>query len=198
VFGSGIPVPFFLRWWGLRQPPRPVKELTAHIDVFPSLLDACGVAPPKGVKIDGRSFVPLLREAAAPWPERELFFQWHRGDVPEKGRACAARDSRWKAVWTTPKDKAMLFDLQADPAEKSDVALENSDVVDRLTRNYEDLVRGHAQDARLRAAAHRARSRPRESRLAHAARTGAARRPAGRRTAAASGWWTSAKRRSTT
>jgi len=137
VFEGGIRVPFFVRWWGLRQPPRAVKELAAHIDVFPSLLDACGVAPPKGVKIDGRSFVPLLKEPTAPWPERELFFQWHRGDVPEKGRACAARDSRWKAVWKTPKDKAMLFDLQADPAEKNDVALEHGDVVDRLTRNYE-------------------------------------------------------------
>jgi arylsulfatase A-like enzyme len=137
VFEGGIRVPFILRWWGLRQPPRAVNELTAHIDVFPSLLDACGIAPPKGVKIDGRSFIPLLQEPTAPWPERELFFQWHRGDVPEIGRACAARDSRWKAVWTTAKQKPMLFDLQADPGEKNDVALENGDVVNRLTRGYE-------------------------------------------------------------
>jgi arylsulfatase A-like enzyme len=137
VFEGGIRVPFFLRWWGLRQPPRAVKELAAHIDVFPTLIDACGVAAPKGGKIDGRSLLPLLKESTAAWPERELFFQWHRGDVPEKGRACAAMDSRWKAVWTTPKSKPMLFDLQADPGEKNDVALEHGDVVDRLTRNYE-------------------------------------------------------------
>jgi arylsulfatase A-like enzyme len=137
VFQGGLRVPFLFRWWGLRQPPRPVKEPAAHIDVFPSLLEACGVAPPKGVKIDGRSFLPLLKEPTAPWPERELFFQWHRGDVPEKGRSCAARDSRWKAVWTTAKAKPMLFDLGADPGEKNDVALEHGDVVDRLTRGYE-------------------------------------------------------------
>lgn len=137
VFEGGIRVPFLFRWWGLRQPPRAVKELAAHIDVLPTLLDACGVAAPKGVKIDGRSFLPLLKESTAAWPERELFFQWHRGDVPEKGRACAAMDSRWKAVWKDAKSKPMLFDLQADPGEKSDVALEHGDVVDRLTRNYE-------------------------------------------------------------
>lgn len=137
VFEGGIRVPFFLRWPALRKEPRVVKELMAHIDVTPSLLDACGVAPPKDRKIDGRSFLPLLKDEKAAWPEREIFAQWHRGDVPEMGRQAAARDSRWKAVWTNPRARPMLFDLQSDPAEKIDVAAERADVAERLTRAYE-------------------------------------------------------------
>ncbi|MBI3856220.1 MAG: arylsulfatase, partial [Planctomycetes bacterium] len=44
VFEGGIRVPFFLRWPGLGGEPRDVKTLTGHIDVMPTLLEACGAA----------------------------------------------------------------------------------------------------------------------------------------------------------
>ena len=35
------------------------------------------------VAFDGKSVLPLLRFEKVDWPDRTLFFQWHRGDVPE-------------------------------------------------------------------------------------------------------------------
>ena len=40
---------------------------------------------------DGKSLLPLLKGIqTAGWPDRTLFFQWHRGDRPEPGRSFAA------------------------------------------------------------------------------------------------------------
>ena len=50
------------------------------------------------VKFDGLSLAPLLRGQPVAWPDRVLFFQWHRGDVPERYRAFAARSQDWKLV----------------------------------------------------------------------------------------------------
>lgn len=136
VFDGGIRVPFFMRWPGRIEPGRRIDRVTAHVDVLPTLLEACGVAAPP-VKLDGRSFLPLALGTSSDWPDRTLFFQWHRGDEPELGRDCAARTERWKMVRQQPKTKPLLFDLLADPLEKSDVAAANPEVVARLNVSLE-------------------------------------------------------------
>jgi arylsulfatase A-like enzyme len=133
TYEGGIRVPFFLRWPAGLKETRKVEAPFAHIDVVPTLLEAAGVAAPAGIKMDGMSFLPWLKSDKAA-PDRTLFFQWHRGDEPEKYRACAARGTRYKAVWSKPDAKPELFDLQE--GEKVDVSLEHPDIVARLTREY--------------------------------------------------------------
>jgi arylsulfatase A-like enzyme len=134
-FEGGLRVPFFLRWTGRLKAGRVVHTPFAHIDVAPTLLELAGVDWPK-VQKDGMSFAPWLRgsdEAIA----RTLFFQWHRGDVPERFRACAARSSEWKAVWLEPAKKPLLFHLSEDPSEAKDVAADHPEELSRLTKEYE-------------------------------------------------------------
>jgi arylsulfatase A-like enzyme len=137
VFDGGIRVPGYFRWPARLQAGRRVDRIAAHIDLAPTLLEACGVAPPEGVRFDGRSLLPLLTGEAKEWPDRTLFFQWHRGDRPEPGRACAARSQRWKLVRLQPGAAPMLFDMEADPGEKNDVAGANPDTVRALAEAYE-------------------------------------------------------------
>jgi arylsulfatase A-like enzyme len=137
VFEGGIRVPFYVRWPnGRLKAGHVVKEPAAHIDVLPTLLEACGQKAAEGV--DGLSLLPRLRgEAAAPL-RRTLFFQWHRGDAPEAGRACAAVEARWKWVQPGPaKGTPLLFDLEADPAEAKDVAALHPEEAERLRRAYD-------------------------------------------------------------
>jgi hypothetical protein len=136
VYEGGIRVPFFLRWPGLKKEPKKVGGVSAHIDVVPTLLEACRVEKPKDLKLDGRSLLPAL-DSGAVAGDRTIFLQWHRGDVPELHRACTAIGPRWKLVRQTPAGKPELYDLLADPAEKSDVAAEHPDEVARLTKEYE-------------------------------------------------------------
>src|SRR5262245_53565112 len=144
VYEGGIRVPFYIRWKG--QIPEGRKENTpaAHIDITPTVLQACGVPAPEGVKMDGRSVWPLLRGGPGNWPDRHLFFQWHRGDVPEPDRACAVRGPRYKLVQAagapvgkyTPKSE--LFDIPNDPFEEKDLAAQMPDVVRELQERHND------------------------------------------------------------
>jgi arylsulfatase A-like enzyme len=142
---GGIRVPGFVRWPAALPADRVVDRIAAHIDITPTILDACGVSAPKGVEFDGKSLMPLLRGDAADWSDRTLFAQWHRGDVPERYRAFSARTQRYKLVRTEqalksrlPLEKTFeLYDMQADPFEMHNIAEENPDVVNRLRAAYD-------------------------------------------------------------
>ncbi|MBX6314067.1 MAG: arylsulfatase [Isosphaeraceae bacterium] len=151
VYEGGIHVPCFIRWTGKIPEGRQVDRIAAHIDLAPTLLELCDVGAPKGVQLDGRSLVPLLgiEAQAGTWPDRTLYFQWHRGDVPGLGRACAALEQRWKLVQpagaaperAAASDRYELYDLEADPYEQHDVAAEHPEIVERLRKGYEAWFR---------------------------------------------------------
>ncbi len=136
VYQGGIRVPFFLRWPDKVKPGSQVDRLAAHIDVLPTLLDACAIRPSKPPKFDGRSLLPLLTGSPANWPDRLIHTQWHRGDQPELFRSHAVRSQRWKLV-----NGVELYDLDADPAESRDVAKDHPAEVARLRQATEEWFR---------------------------------------------------------
>jgi arylsulfatase A-like enzyme len=142
VYEGGIRVPCYVRWPG-RTKAGAVEDIPlAHIDITPTVLEACGVKAPGG--LDGRSFLPKLTAPAGRWADRTLFFQWHRGDAPEKYRAFAARGPQYKLVQAAGVQQGVewqpryeLFDIPNDPFETKDLAAELPDEVARLKREYE-------------------------------------------------------------
>src|SRR5262249_43022558 len=120
-------------------------RIAAHVDVAPTLLEACGVARPEKRAMDGVSLLPLLKGDRVDWPDRTLYFQWHRGDEPELGRACAARSQGWKLVQPAgaeggklrEKVEWELFSVTKDPLEEHDVAADHADVVEKMRQGYE-------------------------------------------------------------
>jgi arylsulfatase A-like enzyme len=145
VYEGGIRVPFYIRGPGLKAGAS-IDSPTAHIDIAPTLLDLCGVRLANGKStFDGQSLVGLMRGIEKQLPERTLFFQWHRGDEPEKYRAFAARGPKYKLVQAAGsfqeikgKQKFELFDIPADPFEEKDLASEKPDEVAKLKKQYED------------------------------------------------------------
>ena len=145
VYEGGIRVPCFIRWPAKFPGGRNVSQIAAHIDVTPTLLEACRVREPRFVKLDGWSLLPLLEGRPVDWPARTLYFQWHRGDVPERYRAFAARNDLYKLVQPeTPAETNwnglpvfQLFDMANDPLEMRDVAAEHPGIVQQLRKGYE-------------------------------------------------------------
>ncbi|MGA2660269.1 MAG: arylsulfatase [Verrucomicrobiota bacterium] len=142
---GGVRVPFFVRWPGHFEAGRAVGRIAAHIDVAPTLLELCGVPKPAGVRFDGISLVPLLKGESGDWPERTLYFQWHRGDVPELNRACAAVSQPYKLVQPRGAEgraaafppRFELYDYAADPLEMTNLAAAKPEVVARMREGYE-------------------------------------------------------------
>ncbi len=98
VYQGGIRVPCFVRWPSGLVGGREVHVPSAHIDLFPTLLAASKVGAPRGGRIDGMNLLPALKSGAKPPRDRSLFFQWHRGDMPEAFRNSAVRNGRYKLV----------------------------------------------------------------------------------------------------
>lgn len=133
VYEGGIRVPCFLRWPGRVAAGSSTDRLCAHVDLAPTIAEACGARMPTDRPIDGRSLLPLLSNGTpANWPDRTMFFQWHRGDAPERWRDACARNQRWKLV-----NNRELYDLAADPGEANNVASAHPDVVSQLSREYD-------------------------------------------------------------
>jgi arylsulfatase A-like enzyme len=143
VYDGGIRVPCYVRWPGHFAARGEVDRIAAHIDLVPTLLDACGVSPPAGVKFDGRSLLPLLTGIqTAGWPDRTLFFQWHRGDQPELGRSFAVRSQSYKLVRHEPlpgpskMPPLELYDMERDPLELHNIAKEHPDILFKMYADY--------------------------------------------------------------
>ena len=142
VFDGGIRVPCYLRWPDHFPARLAVLKIAAHIDLVPTLLEACSVSVPRNLKLDGKSLLPLLnRKQTAGWPDRTLFFQWHRGERPEPGRAFAARSPTYKLLRREPIPGAKppsleLFDMEHDPLELEDIAARHPDIVSRMYKDY--------------------------------------------------------------
>jgi arylsulfatase A-like enzyme len=149
VYDGGIRVPCYLRWPGRLPAGKAIDRISAHIDLAPTLLEACGVQALSGVRFDGKSLLPLLKGTEVNWTDRTLYFQWHRGDEPELYRACAARSQRWKLVQPQganpgelpAQPRFELYDMAGDPYETTDVSGQHPALVERMRQGYEAWFR---------------------------------------------------------
>jgi arylsulfatase A-like enzyme len=157
VYEGGIRSPLLVHWPKRLAAGTTIDRVAAHIDLMPTILDACGVALPKDVKFDGRSLLPLFERRPTEWPDRTLFIQSHRGDLPLRYHHFAARDQRWKLVNNSGfggqpirgEPKFELFDMQSDSLELNDVAAQHPEIVARLKAQYDawfDDVSSERQD----------------------------------------------------
>ncbi len=139
-YEGGVRVPAFFHWEG-HWKPRDEGALTAHIDLFPTLAEIAGASLPSGVKLDGRSLMPLLNGQGADWPDRMLFThvgRWPKGEAAQsKYWRCAVRSTRYHMVNPTKENHWELYDMQADPGEKRNIAAEHPEVVREMDAAYD-------------------------------------------------------------
>jgi arylsulfatase A-like enzyme len=150
VHEGGSRVPLFVRWPAAGWRPHVVQTIVSHIDILPTLLDLCGIDPPAGVALDGRSLRPLLEAGdTAAWPDRTLFTH---NPIDETNRyPGAVRTQRYRLVREIPgsgggsKARAddaratpwQLYDMDHDPGERSNIAAEQPEIVRDLAARYD-------------------------------------------------------------
>ncbi|MFN7921093.1 MAG: arylsulfatase [Bryobacteraceae bacterium] len=134
VYEGGTRSPFFIKWPGRISAGKKVAAIAGHIDVYPTVLDLCGVTPPAGKPIDGVSLRPMLEGKSA--PGRMIFSHADHQPDPLKPYPGAVRTQRFKMV-----NGAELYDLEADPGERNNLAAANPDELKRLNTAYDAWFR---------------------------------------------------------
>lgn len=138
VYEGGIRVPLFARWPGRIAASSHCGRLAAHIDLLPTICEYAGVKPPRGLRIDGKSLVPLLEGRTGGWADRTFFTQWHRGDQPIPRESAAVVTERYKLVLQRDLPNGCeLFDLANDPGETTNLAEAMPQIAADLRRRYD-------------------------------------------------------------
>ncbi len=70
----GVHVPFVVRAPFLNKGGIVSRDLVDFTDLYPTFLELAGVAPPKTLKLDGRSFAPSLRGSEDPYKKRSWVY----------------------------------------------------------------------------------------------------------------------------
>ena len=135
IYDGGHRVPCFVRWpaAGFRTGRR---RFDACADAGHSA-DGDRSVRSEGAgeaKFDGRSLAPLLKDPAGKIADRMLVVQY--GQIPKKDDACVIWN-QWRLVYGKE-----LYDIKADPGQKSDVAAKHTDVLGRMKAHYEQWWAG--------------------------------------------------------
>jgi arylsulfatase len=129
----------FFRWPGGKIPAgMECDALTAHIDIFPTLVEITSAELPDEVRrqVEGRSLWPLLSNPKAEWPDRILVHhvgRWAKGKAADSKYAnCAIQNSRFTLV-----KNSELYDLTTDPGETTNVIARHPEVVAEFRAAYD-------------------------------------------------------------
>ncbi|MCA9754546.1 MAG: sulfatase-like hydrolase/transferase [Candidatus Eisenbacteria bacterium] len=144
--------------------PRLVADdVTGIVDVYPTLLDLMGIAPPGSeatAGLDGQSLVPLLRGESD--PERAIYCETWSPYVSYRWAPLeAVRTKQWKYIRAPFPE---LYDLVSDPNEETNLAAAKPDVVRDLSNHLDTFIAG-ASGGTLAAGATRAASEEELERL---------------------------------
>ncbi len=131
---GGVRVPLFVRWPKRIRAGKVITQLASVRDLFPTLIDLCGISMPETKPLDGRSLAPLLLGQDTDWPERRFFSV--RVDERFGGRRTikeiGVRTNRWRL--TIKGKRVALYDMRSDPRQRHNVASKHPKEVVELRR----------------------------------------------------------------
>ncbi len=129
IYEGGLRVPAIVEWPAVIRKPRVTLYPAGTVDIFPTIADILGLSAAVMLQpSDGLSLKPLFtRELAR--RDKPLPFR-------HQGRG-AWIDNRYKLAGPSLKAGTFeLYDLEADPAEKTDLARVKPDMLDRMRASF--------------------------------------------------------------
>jgi arylsulfatase A len=130
---AGTHVPLIVNWLGTSPSGRECDVLIDFSDFFPTLAQVSGAEIPGNLTVDGRSFLPQIKgEEGIP---REWVF-CHYEPRWSIWKPCRfVRDKRWKLY-----GDGRLFDLRADPLEKSPLGDSRDKELVAIRRKFQQIL----------------------------------------------------------
>jgi len=136
-FQTSLRAPLIVRVPGLKGGIQ-TDGLTEFVDIYPSLCELAGLPLPE--HIEGRSFVPLLKDPKRPG-KKAIYSRFHSGDSVRTDRYCYTE-------WAGKNGKMyarMLYDQKLDPDENTNISErpESAELVKRLSRELHKFRAGY-------------------------------------------------------
>lgn len=119
--------PLVIKVPGQPQPGRPATGLVESVDLYPTLVDLCGLQPP--ADLQGRSNAALVRDPSAAGKSYALGI-WKNG---RSIRTDTHRYVEWKNEQGTIIQQE-LYDHRSDPLETTNVAADHPDLVTKMSQ----------------------------------------------------------------
>jgi alpha-L-fucosidase len=137
TYEGGHRVPFFISWpdGGLGDAVD-IGDLSAHVDVLPTLLDLAGIDISE-IETDGISLAPALKEGAE-LPDRTLVVTNQRVLHPDPDRPYSVMQGNWRYVHAEQGGGVELFNLLIDPGQTNDISALHPDKTAELANAYEE------------------------------------------------------------
>jgi arylsulfatase A-like enzyme len=136
---GGVRSPLLMRWPAKLARGKTVPQISAAIDLLPTLADLAGIPLHKTKPLDGTSLKPLLLGTPNDWPDRLIVSHWRN--------RVSVRSQQFRL-----DHRGKLYDLIKDPGQYKDVAEAFPDVTTRLRTAAEEfgsqVLEGYDQDDR--------------------------------------------------
>ena len=148
IWDGGHRVPFIVRWPGKVKPGTQCDQLICLTDLFATVGDILDVKLPAASCEDSVSLLPALSGEPIQSTRAGVVHHSISGHF-------AYRQDQWKLIlargsggWTSPKENevpsgapiAQLYDLAADPGEKSNLFLDQPEIAERLLKQLQQDV----------------------------------------------------------
>lgn len=139
LYEGGIRMPLIARWPG-RVPAGVTDSISVlnSTDLFPTLSSIAAAEVPPNYKGDGENREQVLMGNPAP-RKKDMYWEYGRNDYAfnyPKGDSrspnLAIRSGKWKLLMDYQRDNAVLYDMENDQYETTDVAGSYPDIVDEL------------------------------------------------------------------
>ncbi len=146
VYEGGIREPMIVKWPGITMPGLVAKQYLIIEDFFPTILEMARVNSYKTIQtIDGRSFVPVLKNPGFKDDKRTLIWhfpnKWIADDGPGINYKSAIRRGDWKMIYNMKTGTKELYDLKSDIRENSDLSGKYPIKVKQLSKLLSDKLR---------------------------------------------------------
>ena len=145
AYEGGIREPMIVKWPGVIQANSVCDDYLIIEDFFPSILEIAGVDNYKTFqKVDGLSFVPMLKNTGTTSGNRDLF--WHYPNKwgatgPGVGTSSTIRSGNWKLIYFYKDRHFELFNIKEDIGELNNLSEENFEKTKELAVKLGNYLR---------------------------------------------------------
>lgn len=130
LYEGGIRVPFIARWpHHLPEGKVDTSSVLNVCDLVPTFTRASGARMPEGYRSDGVDITAAL--TGKPFVRNAPMY-WHLPSPIRRGPPLAMRDGNWKLLMEVDGTEAELYDLDADPGERRNLAGTEPSVMKKL------------------------------------------------------------------